>query len=100
MFKSISAALLALSVLAAPALAANSSTTTPAPTTKAAQVKPALNANARIGRHHVRYTKHYRSHHKQIGALKLNKSRHFAKTSRKHFSKVSTKHAGSATKRG
>ena len=56
MLKTISAALLAVSVLAAPALAAGTGKTTQAPVTKAAQVKPSvLNANAKMGRHHVRH---------------------------------------------
>lgn len=96
MLKTISAALLAVSVLAAPAFAAGQSTghaTKTAPVIKAEQVKQTkpnpLNANARMGRHHVRHASHYRSHHKHIGALKTHK-----------FSKVSTKHVTPATKRG
>ena len=96
MLKTISAALLAVSVLAAPALAAGQSTshaTKTAPVIKAEQVKQAkpnpLNANARMGRHHVRHASYHRSHHKHVGALKTHK-----------FSKVSTKHITPATKRG
>ena len=97
MLKTISAALLAVSVLAAPALAAgqaaNQATkTAQAPVIKAEQVKQTkpsvLNANARMGRHHVRHVSHHRFH-KHMGALKSHK-----------FSKVSTKHVTSATKRG
>ena|ERR1700676_551269 len=100
MFKTISAALLAVSVLAAPALAAGSGKTneapavksTQAPADKATQVKPktaqvkpsVLNANARMGHHH----KHFRHHHR-MGALKTHQ-----------FSKVSSKHIATATKRG
>jgi len=71
MLKTISAALLAVSVLAAPALAAGQTTkeatkTTQAPVIKAEQVKQtkpsALNANARMGRHHVRHARHHRFH--------------------------------------
>jgi hypothetical protein len=95
MLKTISAALLAVSVLAAPALAAGqaSHATKTAPVIKAEQVKQTkpnpLNANARMGRHHVRHASYHRSHHKHIGALKTHK-----------FSKVSTKHITPATKRG
>jgi hypothetical protein len=91
MLKTISAALLAVSVLAAPALAADQSKTTPAPAIKAAQakqVKPnVLNANARMGHHHEHF-RHHRSH-RHMGALKSHR-----------VSKVAIKHAGPATKRG
>ena len=102
MLKTISAALLAVSVLAAPALAAGQATkqatnqattrTAQAPVIKAEQVKQtkpsALNANARMGHHHVRHASHHRFH-KHYGALKSHK-----------FSKVSTKHMTPAIKRG
>ena len=56
MLKTISAALLAVSVLAAPAIAANAAKTTQAPVTKSATVTPVkknpLNANAKMGGHH------------------------------------------------
>jgi hypothetical protein len=79
MLKTISAALLAVSVLAAPALAANPGKTTTAPVTKtttapvikADQAKSKLlNANARMGHHH----KHFRHHgyHKHMGMLKTH----------------------------
>jgi len=62
MFKTISAALLAVAVLAAPAMAAGPGRTTHAPVIKAVHVKPSvLNANARMGRHHHR---HFRHHHR------------------------------------
>jgi len=92
MIKTISAALVAVSVLAAPALAGapgktaqapvNKTTqapvnkTTPAPAIKAEQGKSkALNANARMGHH-----KHYRHHrhHKQIGLHKMHTKPHVA----------------------
>ena len=80
MFKTISAALLAVSVLAAPAMAAGR--TPHAPAIKTAQVKHSvLNANAKMGRHHHA--------HKRIGTLKKHQ-----------FSKVTIKHATPATKRG
>jgi hypothetical protein len=94
MLKTISAALLAVAVLAAPAMAATTATTAPAPIVKTMH-KPAiksvkakhsvLNANARMGRHHHR---HHRFH-KHMGALKGHT-----------FSKVSVKHATPAVKRG
>ena len=69
MLKTISAALLAVSVLAAPVLAANTSKTAQAPVTKSATVTPSaqvkknpLNANAKMGRHHVRHHRHHHSH--------------------------------------
>ena len=80
MLKTISAALLAVSVLAAPAMAAGpaktaQTKTAQTPVIKAEpvkQVKPsALNANARMGRHHVKHVRHHRSH-KHMGALKTH----------------------------
>ncbi len=103
MLKTISAALLAASFLAAPALAAGTAKTTKAPVIKAEQAKTgtktsvmkadarkgsALNANARMGRHDVTPARHHRSH-KQMGALKTDQ-----------FSKATIKHAAPATKRG
>jgi len=79
MLKTISAALLAVSVLVAPALAANPSKTTTAPVTKtttapvikADQSKSKLlNANARMGHHHKHFRHH--GHHKHIGMLKTH----------------------------
>jgi hypothetical protein len=62
MLKTISAALLAVSVLAAPAMAAGTGKTQ-APAIKAGQVKASvLNANARMDRHHHHY-RHFRHHH-------------------------------------
>jgi hypothetical protein len=76
MLKAISAALLAVSVIAAPALAASStgqapaSKTARAPAAKTAQVKPSvMNANAKMDRHHA---KHHRSHNKMT-SLKTHK---------------------------
>ena len=80
MLKTISAALLAVSVLAAPALAAASDNAAQAPVVKTMQVKPSvLNANAKMGRHH-RHHKHHRHHriHKQTAALKKHQSSKFA----------------------
>jgi hypothetical protein len=103
MLKTISAALLAVSVLAAPALAAGQGKTADAPVIQgktanapvikaeqvkqAKQVKPSvLNANAKMGHHH-RHFRHHRSH-KHMGALKTHQ-----------FSKVAIKHVVPA-KRG
>jgi len=67
MIKTITAALLAVSVLAAPAMAgtakiASKSTSHAAPAAKFAQAKPGvLNANARMGHHH-RHGYHHRHH--------------------------------------
>ena len=107
MLKTISAALLAISVLAAPAIAADAAknTTKAAPIAKTAQApavksvkaKPAvMNANARMGRHHHRFHRHSHKHMtgkhvvgKHIGARKAHQS-----------SKVSVKHVTHAVKRG
>ena len=89
MLKTISAALLAVSVLAAPALAAGTDKTAPAPVTKSVQVKAsALNANAKMGRHHVRHASHHRFH-KQMAARKTHQS-----------SKIAAKHVTPPAKRG
>jgi hypothetical protein len=62
MFKTISAALFAVSVLAAPAMAAGPGRTAHAPAIKAMHLKPGvLNAHARMGRHHH---KHFHHHHR------------------------------------
>jgi hypothetical protein len=76
MLKTISAALLAVSVLAAPVMAASTTKSAQAPVTKqatatkSAQVKNPRNANAKMGRHHKRHVGHYthqRSHKKMAG---------------------------------
>ena len=73
MLKTISAALLAVSVLAAPVLAATPGSTSKAPVIKTEQEKPSvLNANAKMGRHHARHHKHHRFHKKT--AAKVYKS--------------------------
>ena len=89
MLKTISAALLTVSVLAAPALAATPASTTRAPVIKTEQMKPGvLNANAKMGRHHVKH-RHHRHHrfHKKMGALKSH-------------AKVAVKHINHTAKRG
>ena len=103
MLKTISAALLAVSVIAAPALAETAAKTTSAPIGKASQApvnktaqapvikadrsksKP-MNANARMGHHN-----HYRHqrHHKHMGALRTHAT-----------GKVAVKPAHPAAKRG
>jgi hypothetical protein len=88
MFKTISAALLAVSVLAAPAMAGTAKTAS-APVVKAVQVKAGvLNAHAEMGRHHHTHVRHHHSH-KRMGALKT-----------RHFAKVTVKHVTPPTKRG
>jgi hypothetical protein len=63
MIKTISAALLAVSVLAAPAMAGSArSASHAAPAAKFAQLKPGvLNANAKMGHHH-RHGYHHGHH--------------------------------------
>jgi len=88
MFKTISAALLAVSVLAAPAMAGTAKNA-PAPVIKAVHVKAGVrNAHAEMGRHHHTHFRHHRFH-KHIGALKT-----------RHFAKVTVKHVTPPTKRG
>jgi hypothetical protein len=74
MLKTISAALLAVSVLAAPALAAGIGKTAQAPAIKSAQLNNSvLGANAKMGRHHVRHAHHHR-HHKKMMTHKVHSS--------------------------
>jgi hypothetical protein len=79
MLKTISAALLAVSVLAAPALAASTAqapVTKSVTSTKSMQVKKdPLNANAKMGGHHKRHHRHHKHHrfHKNMAA-KVHKS--------------------------
>jgi hypothetical protein len=99
--KTISAALLAVSVLVAPALAAAPAKTTAAPVTKSEQVKPnTLKANAktnvRMSRHHYRHYSH-RHVNKRIGALKTHR---YSKAKTHHISKATIKHVAPAIKRG
>ena len=71
MLKTISAALLAATVLAAPALAATGKNDE-ARVIKSTPVKASvLNANAKMGRHHHAHYRHYsHRHHKHVGAVK------------------------------
>lgn len=109
MIKTISAALLAVSVIAAPAMAAGTGKTAHAPAAKTVQapvIKNAqaknekaktglLNANAKM--HHKHY-RHHR-HHKEMGALKTHAKVSFKPVAKSH-SKVSFKHAAPPAKRG
>ena len=97
MFKTISAALVAVAVLAAPALAGAPGKTTQAPVNKTVQApvikaEPAkakvLNANARMGRHHTKHVRHHR-HHGHMGVLKTHGT-----------PKLAIKHVTAAPKRG
>ena len=92
MLKTISTALLAVSVLAAPAMAAGQGKTAQTPVIKSEQtkqVKPSvLNAKASMGHHH-QHLRHHRFH-KRMGALKTHQ---FSK-------KVTSRHVIPATKRG
>jgi hypothetical protein len=94
MLKTISAALVAVSVLAAPALAGTPGKTTQGPVNKTTQAPAAkaeqgkakaLNANAGMGRHHKHY-RHHR-HHKHIGLHKT------------HAKHIAVKHVTPAAKR-
>ena len=93
MLKTISAALLAVSVLAAPALAAGTDKTAQAPvtkstSTKSATTKPsALNANAKMGSHHKKHVRHHRAP-KKMAAHKAQSS------------KIAVKHVTHPAKRG
>jgi hypothetical protein len=86
MFKTISAALVAVSVLAAPVLAAAPGKVIHAPVTKTVKAPVIkadtakakfLNANARMGRHHHTHVRHHR-HHKHMGMLKTHAAPKFA----------------------
>jgi Ni/Co efflux regulator RcnB len=71
MIKTISAALLAVSMLAAPALAAAGKSDEVR--TKATPVKASvLNANAKMGRHHHKHYRHYsHRHHNKMATAKV-----------------------------
>ncbi len=78
MLKTISAALLAASVFAAPVMAASTTKTTQDPVTKSAnlnksaQQKNPLNANAKTN--HTRHVRHYTHRHSHKMAVKQHKS--------------------------
>jgi hypothetical protein len=120
MLKTISAALIATSLIAAPAFAAGTKNTT-APTAQMTQSKAdagaktdlktsattntkskALNANARMGKHHKKHISHLR-YHKQHKVVALKTKTHAkiqAKAPVKNSAKVSLKQAQPASKRG
>ena len=77
MLKTVSAALLAVSVVAAPALAASTGKTAQAPITKSATATPSAQAkknpfDARARMNHRHHVRHHRLHKKM--AAKLHKS--------------------------
>ncbi|WP_454626901.1 His-rich protein BRANT [Bradyrhizobium cenepequi] len=75
MFKTISAALLAVSVMAAPGFAGTYGKTTHAPVIKSELAKSkVLNANARMVRHHHKHHRYVRPHrhHTHIGVIKTH----------------------------
>jgi hypothetical protein len=95
MFKTISAALLAVSVLAAPAMAATVTKNSSAPAIKTEHAKKnVLNANAKMVRHHHAHYRHHRYSHLHKKAVKST-----ALKSHK-LSKVSAKHVTRAVKHG
>ena len=116
MLKTISAALLAISVIAAPAMAAGISKTTPvskttaaapvaktaqAPAINAVKAKPNLmNSNARMGRHHHRFHRHHRFHKRFHKPLHRHFHKHVGANKPHQFSKVTVKHVKTAIKRG
>lgn len=90
MLKTVSAALLAVSVLAAPVFAAGADKSAQAPVTKSATVtksvrakKNPLNANARMIRHH--HVRHHHFHKKM--ATRIHKSLKVAAKPVKHPAK-------------
>ncbi|MDR3468711.1 MAG: hypothetical protein P4M07_22505 [Xanthobacteraceae bacterium] len=99
MLKSISAALLAASILAAPALAAGTDkTAAPAPAAqtsttagKTADVGAGKTLNARASMHKGRHHRHHR-HHKHVAGVKTSVRAHVvkAKSGTKHLSMVKT----------
>ena len=116
MWKTISAALLAISVIAAPAMAAGIAKTTPvskttaaapaaktaqAPSINAVKAKPnVMNANAKMGRHHHRFHRHHRFHKRFHKPLHRHFHKHVGANKPHQFSKVTVKHVKTAIKRG
>jgi hypothetical protein len=116
MLKTISAALLAISVLAAPAMAAGIAKTTPvskttaaapvaktaqAPAINAVKAKPSvMNSNAKMGRHHHRFHRHHRFHKRFHKPLHRHFHKHVGANKPHQFSKVTVKHVKTAIKRG
>jgi hypothetical protein len=84
MFKTISAALLAVSLFAAPAFAGTGKI---APTFKPAVTKASvLNAHARMGKHHHKYVRNHHHRHHKFGMIKTH-----PKVGFKHGSRISTR---------
>jgi hypothetical protein len=81
MFKTISAALLAVSMLAAPAFAATAGKTVQAPVKSSV-----LNANAKMGKHHTSHVRHHRHHFKYAA-----KRTHHAKVGFRHSAHVTAR---------
>ena len=116
MLKTISAALLAISVMAAPAMAAGIAKTTPgskttaaapvaktaqAPAINAVKAKPnVMNSNARMGRHHHRFHRHHRFHTRFHKPFHRHFHKHVGANKPHQFSKVTVKHVKTAIKRG
>jgi hypothetical protein len=92
MLKTLSAALLAATVIAAPALAATSGKSfTHAPAIKAQYGKPkVMNANARMSHH----AHHHRYHHRHHPHHKIGSSKAHSKVSVKQFAPTSPKRPG------
>ncbi len=119
MLKTVSAALLAISVLAAPAMAASTAKntakdtakttaitkTTKAPAIKSVKAKASvMNANARMDRHH-HFHRHFHKHTaRQMGVKHVSTKhlgvKHAGAVKAHKFSKLSVKHATHAVKRG
>lgn len=80
MFKTISAALLAASIVVAPAMAAGTVKTDVAPVTKVAPTAKVLDAKASM-RKHVRHRHHIRHHrvHKHSVLFKKHRAAHVVK---------------------
>ena len=101
MLKTISAALVAVSVLAAPALAAGTNkTTADAPATKTTETKVAPSTtkpavNAKVTKSHRKHLSAHHRHHSKMAALKTP-----AKPKLKGDAKLSPKPAAAATTRG
>lgn len=81
MLKTLSAALLAVSVIAAPALAAGQAKIAKAPVTKTQQVKHikpnALKANAKMTRHHSKHARSMKTH--KVSKVSLKKAPNLTK---------------------
>jgi hypothetical protein len=80
MLKTISAALLAASVIVAPAMAAGTVKTDVAPVTKSEKATPALGAKASMHKaRHIRHAHHIRRHRTHAAAVKKHTVAHVVK---------------------